>query len=190
MAPQTATRMTVEEFLSLPDDGINRELINGEVVVNPAPVPLHQIVAGNIVFAFKLFLREQGGGIVFSAPLDVRLGGEVLQPDVVLICRNRELIAGSKKIAFPPDLVVEVLSDGTRRRDEIEKRKIYDHSGVGEYWIADPEIELVKIYRRVQDAFQRVAELSTETGGTITTPLLPSFTLDVRDVFDFSMLTK
>lgn len=76
-----------------------------------------------------------------------------------------------------------MLSPSTRRVDEVRKRKLYDRFGVDEYWIVDPELELVKIYRRTTVAFERVAEIETEEGGIITTPLLPGFTLDVRKLF-------
>ena len=70
------------------------------------------------------------------------------------------------------------------RLDEIVKRKLYERFGVDEYWIVDPAIDTVKIYRRIGGAFVRTAEISSETGGRITTPLLPGFTLDVAVIFD------
>jgi hypothetical protein len=93
-------------------------------------------------------------------------------------------IVTDKNIQGAPNLVVEVLSDSTRRRDEIVKRKLYERYGVDEYWIVDPTVETVKIYRRSGESFVRSAEISTETGGTITSPLLPGFALDINVIFD------
>src|SRR5207253_7050378 len=107
----------------------------------------------------------------------------IVQPDLIVIKSDRSSIIGPKNIQGAPNLCIEVLSESTRRRDEIEKRKLYERGGVDEYWIVDPELELVKIYRRAGAAFERVAEISTETGGKITTPLLPEFALDVSEVF-------
>jgi Uma2 family endonuclease len=107
----------------------------------------------------------------------------VLVPDVLIIRTDRLSIIGTSNIQGPPDLVVEVLSDSTRRRDETVKRTLYERYGVDEYWVVDPVHETVKIHRRSGASFVRVAEISTEAGGTITTPLLPGFALDVNVVF-------
>lgn len=183
MASQAATRMTYEEFVKLPDDGRQYELIDGELIVNPSPVPRHQMIAGNIYFAIRLFLQKHGGALVYSAPIDVRLGDDIVQPDVVVIAGNRVQIVGDRNVVAAPDLIVEVLSEGTRRKDEIVKRKLYERAQVGEYWIVDPELELVKMHRLVDGALQRVAEIGTESGGVLTTSILPDFTLDIREVF-------
>ncbi len=184
MATETSTRMTYEEYLKLPDDGKHYEIIDGELLVNPAPIPTHQRIVGRIWFALYRHFVAHGGGEVLSSPLDVVFDEDnMLEPDLVVITTASAGIVGEKNLRGAPDLVVEVLSPSTRRRDEIQKRKIYDENGVAEYWIVDPELETVKIHRRVDAAFQRVAEISTETGGTITTPILAGFALDIHDVF-------
>jgi Uma2 family endonuclease len=185
MAPQTSTRLTYEDYLELPDDGKQYELIEGELILNPAPIPRHQWIALNIAGELRNYHRQQGGGRALVAPIDVVLAEDVvLQPDVIFIRTERLSIVGEKNIQGAPNIVVEVLSDSTRRRDEIVKRKLYERFGVDEYWIVDPTIESVKIYRRNSELFVRALEISTETGGTITSPLLPGFALDVNVVFD------
>ena len=91
----------------------------------------------------------------------------VLQPDVLIIGAKRMSLLRDTYVGGAPDLVVEVLSDRTRRRDEIVKRRLYEQYGVDEYWIVDPAVDTVKIYRRAGSSFARVAELSRETGGAI-----------------------
>jgi Uma2 family endonuclease len=179
-------RWTYDDLLELPDDGKRYEILDGELFVNPAPIPRHQIIIGNLFAHFLIHFRSHRGGHVYISPLDVLLSdGSVLEPDVIVVKSDRASIVGPKNIQGPPHICIEVLSDSTRRRDEIVKRRLYDRGGVDEYWIVDPELELVKIYRRADaDApFQRVAEISTETGGAITTPLLPQFTFEIADVF-------
>lgn len=184
MPVQTTTRLTYDDFVKLPDDGKRYEIIDGELYVNAAPVPRHQDIVGNIYFALRIWFKANGGK-VFVAPLDVVFDEyNVVEPDVIAINPARMAILGEKNLQGAPNLLVEVLSHGSRRNDEIRKRKLYEQRGVDEYWIVDPEIELVKIYRRTAVAFEAVAEINTEDGGTITTPLLPGFQLDVRDVFE------
>ena len=83
-----------------------------------------------------------------------------------------------------PDLVIEILSPGTRRVDEVTKRRLYERVDVREYWIVDPELEAVKVYRRQDDgSFPRVADLSREEGHSLDTPLLPGFARSLAELF-------
>ena len=81
------------------------------------------------------------------------------------------------------DLVVEVLSESTRRTDAVRKRKLYERVDILEYWIVDPEVETVKVYRKAGDRFDRPIELSSEAGDTLTTPLLPGFAVPLAKLF-------
>lgn len=184
MAPQTATRMTYEEFMALPDDGKRYELIEGELILNPSPVPRHQEIVGNIYAALRGFFQTHAIGRVFLGPLDIVLAdATILEPDVLAILNERAPLIGPKNVQGAPDIAVEVLSPWSRRRDEGVKRRLYEHHGVNEYWIVDPESEIVRIYRRAGAAFDRPVEIHNDEGGSITSPLLPNFSLDVRDVF-------
>jgi Uma2 family endonuclease len=185
MAPQTSTRMTYKDFAELPDDGKHYELIEGELVLNPSPVTRHQQICFKIARWLQTYFDEHGGGEAFIAPLDVVLSDDVVvEPDVMVVRSERTVIVTESNIQGAPNIVVEVLSDRTRRRDEIVKRKLYERYGVDEYWIVDPVIDVVKIYRREGLTFLRAAEISTESGGEITSPLLPGFALDVNLVFE------
>jgi Uma2 family endonuclease len=179
-----ATKLTYADYAALPDDGKRYELIDGELLVNPSPVPIHQTIALNIASAFREYFRKHGGGGVFVAPLDIVVSDAiVLEPDIIVIKHDRAGIVGPKNIVGPPHLLVEVLSGSTRRRDEVVKRGIYEQFGVDEYWIVDPDNELVRGYRRKGAAYLPVFDVNTVTGGIITTPLLAEFALPVEDVF-------
>lgn len=118
MAPQTSTKLTYEDYLQLPDDGNRYELIDGELVLNPSPVPRHQRILGNLFFAFELHFRQHGGGVVVMAPLDVVLSQhEVYQPDLLIILDRHRSIVTEKNVQGAPDLAIEILSPGTRFRD-------------------------------------------------------------------------
>jgi Uma2 family endonuclease len=81
------------------------------------------------------------------------------------------------------DLVVEVGSPGTRRRDETIKRRLYERSGVVEYWLVDPDREVARIHRRAGKRFDRALELSAAASDALTTPLLPGLEMPLRRVF-------
>jgi Uma2 family endonuclease len=179
-----ATKLTYADYAALPDDGKRYELIDGELVVNPSPLPIHQTIVLNIADAFRAWFRNHGGGGVFVAPLDIVVSDAiVLEPDVIVIRHDRAAIVSAKNIVGPPHLLVEVLSDGSRRRDEVVKRNIYESFGVDEYWIVDPDNELVRGYRRTSRGYAPAFDLNTETGGEIDTPLLPGFALPIAAVF-------
>ena len=93
MAPQTATRMTYEEFMALPEEeGKHYELIEGELVLNPAPLPRHQRIVRKIVGRLDRSFEEHRNGEVWHAPLDVVLSRDnVLEPDE-LIASGRHLV--------------------------------------------------------------------------------------------------
>lgn len=124
------------EYLALPDEP-RCELIFGRFYVSPSPSPLHQ----TLVFVLHLLLDRiaaASGGWVVSAPMDVVLADHsVIQPDVIYLSAARRGIVQSR-IEGAPDLLVEVLSKGTARRDRGEKLLLYAQSGVREYWIVDP----------------------------------------------------
>lgn len=172
--------MTYEDYVLLPNDGRRYEILDGELYVNPAPVPRHQRIVRIIVSHLDRYFEQTGSGEVFVSPIDVVFANDsVTQPDVIAIKSERRSIIGEKNIQGAPNLVVEVLSEGTRQMDEIVKRKLYERFGVDEYWIVDPERELVKIDRREGTAFAGATEIR---GGAITSPQFTGFT-DVTDVF-------
>jgi Uma2 family endonuclease len=89
----------------------------------------------------------------------------------------------SKNVQGVPELVVEIGSTSTRRRDETIKRRLYEQFGVSEYWIVDPKVDTVRVYRRDSEHFARPAELSREAGDVLTTPLLPGLELPLARIF-------
>ncbi|MBP7864520.1 MAG: Uma2 family endonuclease [Acidobacteria bacterium] len=118
-------RMALDEFLALPE-GTPGQLLGGEVVMTPAPTPYHQVVSRRLEFALLRFVEDNGSGQVFDSPLDVFLSdGDVLQPDLLFIARERESIIGPARVEGAPDLVVEILSPGSAYDDLRRKYRIY-----------------------------------------------------------------
>jgi len=178
-------KWTYEDFLLFPDDGKRHELIDGEHIMSPSPFTKHQQILGNLFAVIKIFLKNHRIGEVFIAPMDVVLSNfNVVEPDMFFIASEHASIITEKHIMGVPDLVVEILSAGSRKTDEIIKRRLYEQYGVKEYWIIDPELELIKVYRMGVAGFIRVAELSVEQGGTLTTPLLPELIIPLSEIFE------
>ncbi len=183
--PNPDVKFTYEDYLLFPEDGKRHELIDGDHYVTPAPRTKHQRVSGNLYRLLSTYVHQKRCGAMFAAPTDVVFSDlDVVQPDLLFISAGRASLITEKNIQGPPDLMLEILSEATRRTDEIIKRKLYDRYGVPEYWIVDPEIEIVKVYRRTDQGYQRTAELTKEAGDVLTTPLLPSLQLPLAAIFE------
>ncbi len=148
-------RYTYRDLRSWPDDE-RWELIDGTAWnMSPAPSREHQRVSGNIYTAIRAHLH---GGLceVYAAPFDVFLPASedqelddvdtVIQPDLSVICDSAKLIDEGCRGA--PDLVVEILSPWTSKKDLADKHALYERSGVREYWVIDPAGRYVHVYRR------------------------------------------
>lgn len=154
---------TVEDLDALPDDGLQYELLDGLLLVTPAPVPIHQWVIGNLHLALRAACPP--GLAVFLAPLDWRPDLRTsLQPDLLVVRRDE---VGEKNVTYPGlALAVEVLSPSTRRKDLVLKRSKYEDAGVGSYWVVDPKEPSVQAWdladgRYVDAAAARGTEVAT-----------------------------
>lgn len=183
--PGQGVKLTYDDYLLFPDDGKRHELIDGEHYVTPSPNLRHQEIAGRLYLAIGTWLQRHPLGRIFFAPLDVIFSRfDVVEPDLLYVSNERapDLLAG-QWVTGAPDLAIEIASPGTRTRDETLKRRLYERMGVREYWTVDPEIDVIRIYRRDGDRFARALELSREAGDTLTTPLLPDLTIGLEAVF-------
>ena len=126
---------TYGNLAALPDDHLRHELIDGEHVVTPSPTIPHQVILWNLTEVLGPFLRANPLGTALTGPVDVKLSlFTVLVPDLVYFTSERFVrVVNEKHATAAPDLVVEILSPGTRRRDKGRKRAVYDREGVGEY---------------------------------------------------------
>ena len=185
MQPTPGVKLTYDDFLLFPDDGQRHELIDGEHYVTPSPNQIHQIIVGNLYFAIRGYLETHPIGQVFLAPFDVVFSNfDVVEPDLLYISSEwRAEILTKQNVRGAPDLVIEVGSPGTRRRDETIKRRLYERSAVSEYWIVDPDLEVVRMCRREKEGFGRPRELAREAGDLLESALFPSFTLQLDAVF-------
>jgi len=179
-------KLTYEDYLYFPEDGKRHELIDGEHYVSPAPNLKHQTAVVNLTSDLRDFVRPRNLGRVWTAPVDVLLSDyDVVQPDLVFLSKDRmDLAADGANIKGAPDLVVEVFSPTTRRTDAITKRNLYQKFGVQEYWLVDPELEIIQVHRLTEGFYRREAELSTEQRDVLTSPLFPGLEIALAEVFE------
>jgi len=178
-------KLTYDDFVLFPDDGKRHELIDGEHYVTPSPNIGHQRILGHLHVLIATWLESHTIGQVFLSPLDVVFTQfDVVEPDLVYCSNQRAAqILTPQNVQGVPELVVEIASPGTRRRDETVKRRLYERSGVSEYWMIDPEVDVVRVYRREGEAFGRASELSRERGDVLITPLLPGLEMPLARIF-------
>ncbi|MBI2402258.1 MAG: Uma2 family endonuclease [Gemmatimonadetes bacterium] len=144
-----ATKVTWRDVLEMPEDGNRYEAIGGELYVSPPPRPRHQWVSAGLFAALHDLLVRPGHGYLFYAPIGVEFleTEEGVQPDILFVSKERFHIVTEDWIQGAPDLVIEIPSPSTARRDRTVKRHLYQRQGVPEYWIVDPDAKQVEVWR-------------------------------------------
>ena len=186
MRPATSgVKLTYDDFLLFPDDGQRHELIDGEHYVTPSPNMKHQQVSGNLYFLIRGWLESHPIGRVFYAPFDVVFTRfDVVEPDLLYLSHARATEAlTAANVQGVPEVVIEIASPLTRKRDETIKRRLYEREGVSEYWVVDPELDVIRVYTREGERFGRARELSAEAGDVLATPLFAGLDLRLADLF-------
>ena len=182
-------RYTYADHLTWMDDK-RRELINGFVsLMTPAPARLHQKVSGYIFNKLFNYLSDRGCE-VYSAPFDVRLpkNGDktddkiynVVQPDITVICDPEKL--DDKGCIGAPDLIVEILSPSTSKRDLTDKYELYEKTGVKEYWIARPNESSIQKFVLNEKMKYEFKGTFTE-GSKISADIFPDLQVEISKVF-------
>lgn len=179
--PDLAKRWTREDWEALPEDDGNRyELLDGELLVTPSPVGPHQRAVWALFRLVDHYVTAHRLGLTGLAPSDLDFrSGQALQPDlfVVPLVEGREPIHW-REFAIPL-LIAEVLSPSTAVRDRNLKRRKYQTSGVGEYWIVDPDARHIERWRPGDDR----PEILTERIEWRPDVRIPSLVIEVAAFF-------
>ena len=184
VTPTSPVKLTHADYWGFPEDGPRHEIIDGELFVTAAPFIRHQRLVQRLGSAIQAFLDDHPLGEVLPAPCAVVLSAaDVVEPDLLFVSAARSHIVGEREIRGAPDLVVEILSDSTRRTDEVVKRNLYGRAGVREYWVIDPVMNAVTIYRQGDTGFHRPQELTARSADELSTPLLPGFSIPLAQLF-------
>ena len=157
MARAQRVHYTWDDYVKFPDDGKRYEIIDGELFVTAAPVFGHQYTSGELYTLLRAWAAQRGGVAAF-APVDVVLANDtIVQPDLIWISAERlEELVGDRVTGIP-DIVVEILSPSTARRDRSKKSEVYARFGAREYWLVDPRDKSVEIRTLRDGAFVRHA---------------------------------
>ncbi len=149
-------KLGYDDLAGMPDDGLIREILDGELFATPAPSPLHQRVSKRLQRQLEAYFEARALGEVFNAPLDTILGPhDVVEPDI-LVVTNAALVS-RRAIEGAPALVVEILSPSTGARDRTLKAQRYAAAGVAHCWIVDIDARRIDCFRLEQGKYELAA---------------------------------
>ena len=179
---QPVVKCTYEDYRTTPADE-RYELLDGDLIMVPAPNLKHQRVQGNLYYHLRFFITEHDLGELLPAPCDVVLSDtDVVQPDLLFISRQREhLLSSGENVRGAPDLAIEILSPSTADKDRGVKRELYGKHGVTEYWLVDPIAETVTIHRQQAGKLATTRTFGREE--TLRSPVLAGLKLHLDDIF-------
>jgi Uma2 family endonuclease len=186
------SQVTYEDYANMPDDGNRYEIADGRLeLMSPSPNALHQVISTSIYDTIKETCAQDY--IILTAPLDVIFSQiEVRQPDLVIIHRSRKSIITRRGIEGVPDVLVEILSPTTRRRDKRDKIKAYAKYGVPEYWIVDPESYTLELYLLQENGIYELVDLFGDDEAVVSTRLtcltltMEEIQAKVKDTLDWA----
>lgn len=165
--PRVRGEWSVDDLLHSPDDGQRYEILDGVLLVSPAPVPRHQTVLFELAVLFRAACPADHRA--FVAPVDWQPDGRTsLQPDILVV---RKDLVGEKNIVQTPTIVAEVLSPSTVRIDRMLKLSRYAEGGIAQFWLVDPAGPSVQVFDLVDGEYRLVAQAGAGETVTVDGPL-------------------
>ena len=186
----TKKKISFEDYLLMPEVNHPYEIIDGEFMPSPAPIPAHQRMSANIFIRLKEHVEANDLGVVFYAPIDIILQRHPLrtrQPDVLFIHKDKlsgtgfDAIEELQILEIAPDLVIEVLSSSDTEKVLSGKLSDYQRIGVNECWLISREARSVEILQLTKEQSQSLGHFGL--GETIRSQVLPDFRLSVDTIF-------
>ena len=186
LKPLSGMRLTVEEFMELPElwDKRKMELDEGVLYIMPLPRRVHGFFQLKLAFPVDQYLDsfdEPPAELMMNFTVALSLEERILlAPDLCLVRRGNPVVVNDRRVEGAPDIVVEILSSD-RNRDLVRKRRLYAEGGVQEYWIFDPRNDTATLLELNAGEYVERAVLTAED--TLATPLLPGLAIPLADVF-------
>ncbi len=172
---------TIEDLDRIPDDGNRYELLNGVISTADAPTYRHQITVRAVFRLIDRWVDDQDLGDTIFAPVDVVLDDQnSLQPDILFIDAQHLTMVRGAKVYGAPQLIVEVISPGSRSRDSVEKPMRYALAGATEYWLVDPELETFSVFALVENVY---VERAAGEDGIVESMVLPGLRINAETDF-------
>lgn len=174
-------KLTWEDIKDLPESLGRTEIVEGELIVSPTAGSRHQQICAVLGAELLLHVRSRALGVVFSSPMHIILAEHThYEPDLCFVTAQRRSIIKESYIEGPPDLIVEVISEGNRTHDTVVKFGDYARFGVREYWLVDPRENLISTWRLEGDHFELLGRAAP--GDRVMSQVLPEFQLDPAQV--------
>jgi Uma2 family endonuclease len=175
------SKLTYDDFVGFPDDGKRHELIDGVHYVTPSPWTRHQQLVVELLCSLYPYLRDERRGEALSYVDVVLSNHDIVCPDVLVILAEQADIVTPLNLRGAPAIIVEIMSDVTRERDETLKRALYERAGVREYWTVDPDEDVVVVHR-FEASDPETVTLRRGSAQLLTSPLLPGWARPVDDL--------
>jgi Uma2 family endonuclease len=183
-AMAVAQRMTAQEYLAVPYDGVRSQLVEGEVIVQQPDLP-HQQVLRELDHALEAWVRGEPGRGQVTWPIDVLIDEHnVFGPDLLWYAEGRSPALHDQRPYPMPDLAIEARSPSTWRYDIGAKKSAYERNGLPELWLVDPTMHDLFVFRRStpkSTSFDVALELTRDD--TLTSPQLPGFAVALATIF-------
>jgi len=189
-ACESTRKLTYRDFVRFPDDGRRHELIDGVHYVTACPDFGHQLVLQRLNVALANHLKETRSGLVFFNFDCVFSFFDIVNPDLVVVLKDRFEIFTHRNIKGTPSILVEVLSPSTAKRDRTIKRTLYERHGLLEYWIIDETRKTISIERLGKRGFRKAEILRLEEDHILTCDLLPGFEMPLSELFNDDLMPR
>ncbi len=177
---------TYDDYLKINDEK-RYEVIEGVLLVNSAPSSKHQIIINNLGYFITDFVKKNNLGQVIYSPYDVILGDNVVvQPDILYISKEHSKNIKKRGLFGAPDLVVEIVSPSSLKRDTEDKRNIYRKYGIKEYWIIFPNEEIIEVLELDEGIYKVFDYASTEDidkEQKVKSKVFGGLEIELKDIF-------
>ncbi len=169
-----------EEYYNILDDK-SYEVISGELIMVPAPDLEHQRISRKLEIKLSLHIEKNNWGEIFDAPIDVILDNQnVVQPDIVFVSKENSKMLEKRGIFGSPDMIVEIISPSSVKRDRYDKFIVYETFKIKEYWLIDPANKTIEIFILENDKYRLFCFAGTDEKAISN--LIQNFEINVNEL--------